>query len=637
MKKNETIKSTVLALAAVSLLIAAIGLVMWSGERKNAGATTYSNETHYEYAWVEGQRYRYELAFQASESLTPAAASPSASVRGESLVNGELVIRSYGRKGVNYVLGFELGACNEARVSVAGHSVVASVSDCEELLQGYEVFAEITSTGEVVAVYDVSSAEDTRLASHFLHGLLTELQVVVGAGPSWAVMQTSTRGRALNHYERTGAARARTLSLSRNRSAYEELRTLPTAAGATTSVAANAAIKLAEGGYLESFQGNEVIAVEEDGIVVAESSSEVTLRFLGSMPAARTSPVLADAHKRGVGELSSQERMRTLLLEQRAGTMTQEQLMSTMARYGNGGTMPNHAQFMWSVTGFLELHPEACEPFAALFASADASPKQRALLADILAQVHHPEAQRVLVDMLSTPAAISDPRFIRYFQSLAVNPNPTSESIAFASEQLGRAQGSEAEGDQIAATAAAFVLGGMRNHVAESNPTAAAAIDESLLRFVDEAKGDLALSNALRALGNSRAENHVDVYNEYLTHASPTVRRSAARALGRTGAIRSTALLLRLAKDENARVQSEALDALQALSMDANDLIAMGDFAAAGRMHWHNHGPFVKLIERNLARSPDASQLALEAILAAPNLQSADARAAAHRLLDRLL
>ncbi len=209
--------------------------------------------------------------------------------------------------GDNYLLGFELQGCTDANITVAGHSVISSADDCRELLEGYELFADVAPTG----FYDMESTEETRLASHFLHALVTELQVVVGIGPSWTAMQTSTRGRALNKYKRTASA----LALTRERSDYEKLRTLPASESANVKVAAIATINLANDGYLESFDGSESIAVEEDKVIVAESESELHVDFIGMMPRARKAPILANSSKRAIGELSNAARMRTLLLQ----------------------------------------------------------------------------------------------------------------------------------------------------------------------------------------------------------------------------------------------------------------------------------------------------------------------------------
>ncbi len=629
MKNRRSIKNPALALSSAALLAASVWLAVWSGGNR-AGARSNTESPEYSFTWAEGQRYRYSLEARATERIVPAGKASSAEVEGESYVASELLVRSYGQQGENYLLGFEIADCRDAQVVVAGHTLASSSAECQTLFEGYELFAEVAPSGELKAVYDTESSEETRLASHFLHSLVTELQVVVRPGRTWSAMQASTKGRARNEYQRTAAP----LVMTRHREEYEELRTLPMADDSEVEVRGDAQIVLAKPGYLGSFDGSESIRVEEAGLVVAESTSEVHLAFLGTMPASRKAPALALSSKRAVGEISNAQRMRTLMLEQRAGSMTQESLLGDMARYGAGGVMPNHAQFMWSVTGFLELHPEACEPFAELFGAAGASPKQRALIADVLAQVHHPMAQQALVGVLSTEVARSDPRFVRYFQSLAVTPTPTEESVAFATSQLARRDNSDLENDVNAATAAAFVLGGMRSHLGEADAAMAASIDESLLSVVEHAGDDASLAHAVRALGNSRAPNHVGVYEQYREHQSPTVRRSAARALGRAKSSRTTPLLLSLARDVNARVQGEAFDALQVRELDSSALVALGELAAGGEVHWHNHGRFVSLMEANAGRHPGAVMGAIEALLGAPNMQSPDARAAAYRLLE---
>jgi hypothetical protein len=81
--------------------------------------------------------------------------------------------------------------------------------------------------------------------------------------------------------------------------------------------------------------------------------------------------ILSGTKARKLGEIIVTDDMRKKLDAQRIGDMTIEKLTADVVKYGNGGRMPFHTQWVWQATGLLKAHPEECWKLVDVFNSPD--------------------------------------------------------------------------------------------------------------------------------------------------------------------------------------------------------------------------------------------------------------------------
>ena len=638
-----------------ALTAGALGVVAWSFVRDrapdastdaaaNAAPTRPAGALGF--AYVTDTTYTYRIRYASSTKAIPLVGVTGAAmegdvgqpVDGELELEGTLSIHAFpepASSGVDrdggMLLGFSLSACT-GHFRVSGQDAWPSGHGCREVTDGKELVVRMDGRGEIQAVYTPEGGAS--LFDYTMRALIEETQVrltTIAGLSSWAEAEPLPQGTVASIYRILAPPSTNgDVTLERSRVRYTTLTaaSMLEASAVTQSEDAHHRIVIADR-TLSKIEGKEKLQATTEGKTFLESTTELVVEAREHHPDARALVDLSKLTRRALTDLPESRSLHDRMLEQRAAGLSWEDALATLTEHGDAGSLPDHNRFMWRSTALLELVPSRAEDLIVLFTSATPGGRRRGLVMDLLASAGTPEAQSVLVRLLASERAKSDPRYAHLVQRMGFVEAPTKESIGFVRTSYASATKQRKPNDRFAA---AYALGSMADHAKDGDPKVAKEIVDELTKDVGNAQPD-ELVYFLNALANADNAASVPTFASYAGHADPEVREAVASALDDPQTTGALAVLLDLAADPSRDVQRAALHSLRRYTLTAAAIVRLTRIAAERRFAPANVRFVADLVKAYRFVFVQEQEALLRALLAG-EIDDALVRAAVQQLLD---
>jgi hypothetical protein len=563
------------ALAALTLTAAA-GLYL-RGRVDPAHVATTRAATAAPGACTPGEVRTYALSLQTDQT----AQMMDAAQTGHLDLAATLELRCHAAQ----VVGLRFTELQRHDLTMLGQAVLTDAEAARAALVGPEAVATVSPQGALESLQPPEGGDP--LFRHLSRAVLAEIQVVTEreAEPdatTWRVEETTPLGRVTVDYTRLPAAAGDDfVTLEKVRADYVRLDALPMGTVADHVETGGALVVRLRDGRVESLVGEDTVsATATDGRTVLDARTHVslTLTDVGRFdPRADADALAARARvpAEGPDESPALERR---LLEARVDGLTMEALVDTVLEFGDGGTMPDHNRWLWRATGLLTLHPERCAELVTMFGDPNLTPAARGLLADLLANAGHPQAQAALRRMLDQDAARSDAAGPALLQRAALLENPTAETLDWALSRMEQDEGALGE----AALVTAGAVAGQR--ALQGDTEGAAEANTRLLGRLERAKTPRARELAVLALGNAGLPQNLPRLAALARDPEPDVRSAVATALRKTSTDEARGTLLGLLTDSDDEVQRAAGRGMARQSLDADSLAVIAAGVATGEI-----------------------------------------------------
>lgn len=461
-----------------------------------------------------------------------------------------------------------------SRMTLVGQSLPDEA--LAERLMGHTATVRLDPWGQVISVQVPEGAPP--IFAHMMRFVITEAQVIGGAGGEWRRPMELTYGAAEDHWRRIPEG------LSRERR-YTSLRGLSTAEGAGLSHATTVAVS--PEGHVDHLSLNESLEGPElSGYLDLELAFEAREPSVGPM-------ALTQGRTLRPGDYRPISDTRDQILRSQIGDLTAAKMMARLDQFAKVGPMADHSRFIWQAVGLLRLHPELAGALAQEYGELKGS-QGRGLILDLLAGAGHAEAQAAMRQVLSDPGlAMAPTRQAMLAQRLGLVKAPTPETVAYLAQH--------AQDEGLMGAAYTYSLGSAAGHLAGTDEAAQLVAD--LKGRLSPDADALTRRSVVAALGNARAAG--DEVAAFAGDPDPGVRAAVAGALGQSeGPVDA---LLTLSGDEDSLVQINALESLgeRPLEPESWDQVeaGLGGIATSGQ------SGLVKLLERQL-EDPRAEALA---------------------------
>ncbi len=311
------------------------------------------------------------------------------------------------------VVGLRFTDLQRHALTMLGQAVLTDAEAARAALVGPEALATLSPLGALESLQPPEGVDP--LFRHLARAVLAEIQVVTDADPeaaTWRVEEVTPLGRATVDYTRLPG-----LAGQRPRRPGEGPRRVRAPGcpapghGRGPRGDRRRAVARLRDGRLDSLLGDETLsALAADGRAVLEARTQLSLKLVdvGRFDPRADAATLAARPRVSADGPDASPALERRLLEARVDGLTMESLVDTVLEFGDGGTMPDHNRWLWRATGLLTLHPERCAELVAMFGDPNLTPAARGLLADLLANAGHPQAQAALRRMLDDDAARRD-------------------------------------------------------------------------------------------------------------------------------------------------------------------------------------------------------------------------------------
>lgn len=559
--------------------------------------------------WQADTEYTYRVSFQVDGSLALAQSTRSKAQDPLSAsldLEGELVLRSYGKleDGRNYVLGVRLERLKMMDWTLGMQPVLPE--DGRSIV-GPELALVVGPLGEFRSL---NAAEEDSHALNLFRQMLAALEVVVAPGEnSWTKVQTNPVGDVRMAYE-VQESEPGTLSLERRPVHYSRLAVnsaLVTLDNVDRGVTGEFSVDLDRIGHLKLVDGYErILVTRKSGEKAYFQETQIKARLLSVSrvePGPNASQRLAGLSTSGLGDITTSEESRRRLLEQRIDGLTMDRLVRDLLIHGPAPSFPEAGRWMRRATGLLILHPELCRELIDVFEDPQMNHRGRSRVLDLLASTGHPEAQRVVRELLETPEARESNQYSMLLQRLSLVNVPTQETVDYLREKVEL-------GDGEYTMAAAYSLGAALSYQREVDERSSAL----LRRGLEEASSTRERVAWLGALGNAGQTENMSLLTSHATDDDPGVRAAVAEALRKTQTPESETTLLALVADQDSDVQNRALHTLTRYSLAPDHLETLRQHVVSGDIRPTNLAMLMTVMENN-RQQPNAVLPVLEGLI----------------------
>jgi HEAT repeat protein len=481
------------------------------------------------------------------------------------------------------VVGLRFTDLQRHALTMLGQAVLTDAEAARAALVGPEALATLSPLGALESLQPPEGVDP--LFRHLARAVLAEIQVVTDADPeaaTWRVEEVTPLGRATVDYTRLPASPGSDLvALEKVRAGYVRLDALPLGTAADRVETGGALVARLRDGRLDSLLGDETLsALAADGRAVLEARTQLSLKLVdvGRFDPRADAATLAARPRVSADGPDASPALERRLLEARVDGLTMESLVDTVLEFGDGGTMPDHNRWLWRATGLLTLHPERCAELVAMFGDPNLTPAARGLLADLLANAGHPQAQAALRRMLDDDAARRDAAGPALLQRAALLESPTAETLDWAIARMDQDEG--ALGEAALVTVGALV--GQR--ALQGDTEGAADANSRLLSRLESAKTPRARELAVLALGNAGLPQNLPRLAALARDPEPDVRSAVATALRKTPTDEARGTLIGLLTDADDEVQRAAGRGVARQTLDADALAVIAAGVATGEI-----------------------------------------------------
>lgn len=462
------------------------------------------------------------------------------------------------------------------------------------------------------------SEEDPELFRYFAHTLASELfPSMLEARRRWSALEVTQTGEA----ESTFAFEdAKSRTLLRRRNHYTHLRSTTGQPSGTQTLSSFARFERDPDKRLAAVSVDETLEVATPHATPL-LSRQLHLRLMFSTRAEKPlPPALAgreDIQK--VGAVPVNATLARSLLRGQADGMTLDQVLDTLRGATSAGAIADLTRFAWRATAALQLEPERLPQLALYFRERETQPAMRELTLDLLSGAGTPEAQKQLTALLaSTEAHAHAGAYALMVQRAGWVSHPTPETAQFLADLHRSATQAKDVGVE---RASAYALGALTSHLEATDPVARTNV---LILSTDLAQATTpdAKQHALRALGNTNAEEVFGLARPELAAGDAEVRAAAATALrGVPRGEVTDALLGALPREKDRRVQASVLDSLTARKLDAKALQSLSEWVVTGNLASGADTELLELISQNLGAGPSVNRM-LQSLSARQDLSS---------------
>ncbi|MFN3196856.1 MAG: HEAT repeat domain-containing protein [Bradymonadia bacterium] len=550
-------------------------------------------------AWQLGRRYRYQLTYTAEQTVTrTVGVGETVDIAGQADLEGIWIIEPIAQAADHWRLKVRLADVTRHRLMVLDTDAIPSAEAAAAVFDG--AYAELT-VGLDGRVRAIDMPQDShRLFKHIAQMMASELELVVQAEGAWSAEQYTQYGAMVGDYTATEVGAQ--WQVERRREQCERLQALPEGGA---PVDGRTLAHVSPAGHVVDLQSTMHIEVSEPGHGLSAHHS-LSLVLVDITEAEVVAQQKTELERRVPGQIKVSADAERQMLTRRAAGLTFDQISDDLMRFGPAGEMPDHQRWLWRATGLLRLQPELCEQLVTLFEEPALGQKGRALVADLLANAGHPQAQNALRTALETPAARADDERGLLIQRFSMVESTTAASLDWLEEELT----SDAAG--AAPMAAAFALGSAIDHHSDEGRSVQAY--QRLASGLDGIEDTEARGDMIRALGNTARSELVQLLEGDAQHPEVGVRAATATALRAVADPGAGALLLDLALDADYGVQGSALDALdeqaRAGRLTPEMQTALAEMVLEGDVHSVNHSRVKGLIGRYGVQG-EAAQAAL--------------------------
>ncbi len=569
---------------AIGGLVGAIALVAALRSRGEPDGATL--------AWPLGQRYVYTLAWQARTHMQGDATIGIPATDGDVDLDGQLELRSLGRRGDTTLLAISVPQLERHRWSVLGRELFPDDATVQATFTGRAAYISLRADGSLAAVrFDPDAPPLFRAA---MSAIAPQAIVTLRTGADWDVVEQGPSGRARVHYHRHDDA------LVRDRVSYRTLDALPAGlcSECRPTLSASASIDLADG-HVASLDDRETLASRRpDGSTMLDVQSHFAIALVDVHAGAGVEAAIDEAHL--VDATTSYQRE---ALERRIDGLTGEALLDQLRISALTGKLGVNNTWAVRAVALLQLHPELCDQLRDLFEDPEINLTGRGMILDLLTSAGSGPAQEAMRAILESETARTDPTaYLAFVERFSIVEQPAAESAPFIDKLRADAA---TTGDRPLETAALYTLGSLAGHLADSGDLATArGYTARFRKELAEARTPDAKRTLLAALGNAGLPDDVGAIAALATDRDPEVRAQVAVALRDAKTPEAEAALGALAADPEATVARTAWTTLGHRELELATVTRLAGVVRDGRLPADAGGEATSVLGPHLADNP---------------------------------
>jgi len=529
------------------------------------------------FKWELNKSYRYAFTYKSSVSISFAGSamdSPLTNLTDCSLI---AVLNPVKKNGEDFWILLSFEKSGNCVVKFSDEDVIGNKERLESMLLNRKSFVEIHRSGKVKEIR-FRKNEDPVFKS-MVKVLLSEIQMDLKQNRgSWESEEKNHIGTAKSDYK-IKSGFIETADITKKRVKYTEFLAFPNAKNLKQELNSDYDIEFMRKGIVESVAGKESLKVKEtSGETLLDSVSEFSFKLLEERESREKEEDFSGYETSLLGTVEISEKMKKELLENRAANMTRSEMLDTLKQYAETGVIYEKGQFWWRVSGFLKLNPDMCKELIPIFNTTKINYKTRMLLLGILSSVGHGEAQKVMMEILSSEIAKNDKMYILYIQNLSQVANPDPETVAFVKNLY-----TNSKTEIRTKPAAALIFGATADNLKKSGKESdAATINQAILKDLASASTAKDKETLLDALSNAGFASNIGMIQKYADSKESNVRAAVANALRKTQTPESETTLTNLTKDKDVTVQRQSLNALAQYELSADTLVKVRDQVKGG-------------------------------------------------------
>lgn len=569
----------------------------------------------------------YRLRFASSDRFFPGPSAPTSNrsqsegIQTQLDIDVELSVeRIRGSAPEEIRRVFRFPKCQRGSFKFNGSELITDRTACESELSHAALVVDYGPKGALLRVHEPKDAP--RMFGELASFLVSEISFWSPSGSENAqtVTEANLRGVAVSHYERE-----RSGDWIRRREQYNSLIAAEhSQVPVRARVGGRHRLRL-EGDTVQDFVGAETVKVETvSGEKVATSLLRIELRRIGEGSKSDFDFAATAFTTRALDEPQFSEELERRMLVQQIDGLTREEFLATLARYAGSGRVPDHDRFLWRSYALLQLEPELARDMMPIFNGGNSA--ARTLVLDLLAQVGHPEAQAVVVELLQQREALADPKAVELHQRLGLIEEPEPETIDFAEH---RYQEALQAGNTAWHFASAYTLGALARR---TDAETSSRLREALIDDLDAAQEPFTIRHLVTALGAAQHEEDVTRIARYATSEDANVRAAVATTFDEPQTEDGLDTLLQLVADADRITQLQAIRSLHSYTLEHAHFEVVAARVSEGAIHQVNFRALVELAKTFRVKNPDGAEALLRAMVAF-GIEDNQVSAAAHLLL----